>query len=91
MVAECALAGGLDRGTPGDRYQVVLHVDAGTLAEDADVPAGTSPPAQLQLDIPPLAPTGGRAQASETLRVTAGKCAGRRTSARNQARRLPPQ
>ena len=46
MVAECALAGGLDRGTAGDRYQVVLHVDAGTLAEDADVPAGTSPPAQ---------------------------------------------
>ena len=46
MVAECALAGGLDRGSAGDRYQVVLHVDAGTLAEDADVPAGTSPPAQ---------------------------------------------
>ena len=46
MVAECALAGDLDRGTAGDRYQVVLHVDAGTLAEDADVPAGTSPPAQ---------------------------------------------
>ena len=45
MVAECALAGGLDRGTPGDRYQVVVHVDAATLAEDADVPAGTSPPA----------------------------------------------
>ena len=28
-VAEAALAGGLDRGTAGDRYQVVLHVDAG--------------------------------------------------------------
>ena len=34
-LAECALAGGLDRGTAGDRYQVVLHVDAGTLAEEA--------------------------------------------------------
>ena len=33
MVAECALTGGLDRGTAGDRYQVVLHVDADTLAE----------------------------------------------------------
>ena len=33
-LAECALAGGLDRGTAGDRYQVVLHVDAETLAED---------------------------------------------------------
>ena len=42
VLAECALAGGLDRGTAGDRYQVVLHVDAGALAEEADVPAGTS-------------------------------------------------
>ena len=59
-LAECALAGGLDRGTAGDRYQVVLHVDAETLAGDAaadgqehgaggsdahgDVPAGTHRP-----------------------------------------------
>ncbi len=42
MVAECALVGALDRGTAGDRYQVVLHVDAGALAEAGDVPAGTS-------------------------------------------------
>ena len=41
MLAECALAGGLDRGTAGDRYQVVVHVDAGALAEAPDVPAGT--------------------------------------------------
>ena len=27
LVAESALAGGLDRGTAGDRYQVVLHVE----------------------------------------------------------------
>ena len=27
-VAEAALAGGLDKGTRGDRYQVVVHVDA---------------------------------------------------------------
>ena len=40
VVAECALAGGLDRGTAGDRYQVVLHVDAGALAAEPDVPAG---------------------------------------------------
>ena len=42
MVAECALAGGLDKGTAGDRYQVVVHVDADTLAEggraDENVP-----------------------------------------------------
>ena len=42
MVAEAALAGGLDRGTAGDRYQVVLHVDAEALTEPRDVPAGTS-------------------------------------------------
>jgi hypothetical protein len=30
-VAECALSAGLDRGTAGDRYQVVVHVDAATL------------------------------------------------------------
>ena len=35
-LAECALASGLDRGTAGDRYQVVLHVDAETLAEDGE-------------------------------------------------------
>ena len=33
MVAECALTGGLDKGTAGDRYQVVVHVDADTLTE----------------------------------------------------------
>ena len=41
-VAEAALAGGLDRGTAGDRYQVVLHVDTEALAQPRDVPAGTS-------------------------------------------------
>ena len=41
VLAECALAGGLDRGTAGDRYQVVVHVDAGALADEPDVPAGT--------------------------------------------------
>ena len=42
VIAECALAGGLDRGTAGDRYQVVVHVDADALAETPDVPARTS-------------------------------------------------
>ena len=41
-VAEAALAGGLDRGTAGDRYQVVLHVDAEALLARSDVSAGTS-------------------------------------------------
>ena len=33
-VAEAALTAKLDQGTAGDRYQVVLHVDAATLAAD---------------------------------------------------------
>jgi Domain of unknown function (DUF222)/HNH endonuclease len=32
LVAESALASGLDPGSRGDRYQVVVHVDAGVLA-----------------------------------------------------------
>ena len=34
LLAECALRADLDRGTAGDRYQVVVHVDAGD-AEDS--------------------------------------------------------
>jgi hypothetical protein len=33
-LAEVALAAGLDAGTTGDRYQVVLHVDASASSED---------------------------------------------------------
>ena len=42
VIAECALSGGLDRGTAGDRYQVVVHVDAEALTEAPDVPSGNS-------------------------------------------------
>ena len=31
LVAESALAGGLDPGSPGDRFQVTVHVEAATL------------------------------------------------------------
>ena len=48
LVAESALAADLDRGTAGDRYQVVLHVEAETLQ------AGTGGPAP---DARALAPT----------------------------------
>ena len=34
LVAETALAADLDRGTSGDRYQVVVHVDDGVLEHD---------------------------------------------------------
>ncbi|MPZ21117.1 MAG: DUF222 domain-containing protein [Luteitalea sp.] len=35
LLAESALASDLDRGTAGDRYQVVIHVDEDTLKADA--------------------------------------------------------
>jgi Domain of unknown function (DUF222)/HNH endonuclease len=39
LVAEAALHHGIDPGTPGERYQVVVHVDAQVLADaDADAP-----------------------------------------------------
>src|SRR2546428_226503 len=37
LVAETALHHGIDPGAPGERYQVVVHVDAEVLA-DADTP-----------------------------------------------------
>src|SRR5437667_644810 len=37
LVAETALHHGIDQGTPGERYQVVVHVDAAALA-DPDAP-----------------------------------------------------
>jgi 5-methylcytosine-specific restriction endonuclease McrA len=37
LVAETALHHGMDSGAPGERYQVVVHVDAAVLA-DADAP-----------------------------------------------------
>jgi hypothetical protein len=33
LLAECALSAGLDTGTAGDRYQVVVHVEAAASAE----------------------------------------------------------
>ncbi len=63
VVAECALAGGLDNGTAGDRYQVVVHADAATLEEDADVPAGTSLPAHAAAARPAAASAAGSAVA----------------------------
>ena len=44
LVAESALAGGLDPGSPGDRFQVTVHVEAETLCcrETASAAADTS-------------------------------------------------
>ncbi len=58
-VAECALAGGLDKGTAGDRYQVVVHVDADTLANDTPADADDGRAAAAT----PLRPSGGTGNA----------------------------
>ena len=78
VVAESALAGGLDRGTAGDRYQVVLHVDAGTLAGDVDVPAGTSPPARSGR--PPQSETPSRCPGPPLLQHDLGAAANRQAA-----------
>jgi hypothetical protein len=36
LLAECALSADLDRGTTGDRYQVVLHVDPATIQSNGE-------------------------------------------------------
>src|ERR1700674_371289 len=43
LVAESALAAGLDAGNRGDRYQVVVHVDAEALAAEVAAGGGGSP------------------------------------------------
>ncbi len=61
LLAESALAADLDRGTAGDRYQVVVHVDEGVLENDEatgqsaleDGPYGRVAPGSY----PPGAPT----------------------------------
>ena len=41
LLAECALSAGLDAGTAGDRYQVVVHVEAAAHESAAQGRAGT--------------------------------------------------
>lgn len=86
LVAESALAGGLDPGSRGDRYQVVVHVEAERLAASGagapspdgepqeDVSAETSPaPAGRPTALPFLAD--GPHVSAETCRRLACDCA----------------
>ncbi len=81
-LAEAALAGGLDRGTAGDRYQVVLHVDAEALGERRDVPARTSggaasgPAPRADGGRVPAGTSGGAAPGADGGRVPAGTSGG---------------
>src|SRR5438445_4090962 len=49
VLAETVLHHGIDPGTPGERYQVVVHVDAPVLAE-TDAPADPDAPGQSALE-----------------------------------------
>jgi len=53
MLAEAALSQDLDRGNAGDRYQVMLHIDAAAsvaAGESSDVPAGDGWSGTLEVD-----------------------------------------
>ena len=80
LLAECALAGGLDRGTAGDRYQVVVHVDSGALTDEQDVPAGTYRSAELASE-----PCGGAEPVERAEHVPAGTPAPAPTSTAAQS------
>ena len=55
LVAESALAGGLDPGSPGDRFQVTVHVEAETLCCRGAASAAADTSAETRM-IDPAAP-----------------------------------
>jgi hypothetical protein len=50
-LAESALAGDLDRGTAGDRYQVILHVDAAVLQSEREAASHASDDGQAAVEL----------------------------------------
>jgi len=85
LVAEAALHRGMDPGAPGERYQVVVHVDAQVLA-DADAPG------QSVLDGAARVPAGtSRRLACDASRVVMRHDAdGRITDVGARTRTIPP-
>ena len=71
LVAESALAGGLDPGNAGDRFQVTVHVPADTLASHE--PASTTPhPSAETCAASPAASQPGAAAAPTSREMAAG-------------------
>ena len=71
LVAESTLAGGLDPGNPGDRFQVTVHVPADTLASHE--PASTTPhPSAETCAASPAASQPGAAAAPTSREMAAG-------------------
>ena len=85
LVAESALAGGLDPGNPGDRFQVTVHVPADTLA--AREPASTTPHPSAETCAASPAASQPLAAAAHAGRETAAASGPRRRSGGHRAGR----
>ena len=80
LVAESALAGGLDPGNPGDRFQVTVHASADTLTSRE--PASTPPrPSAETREASPAASQPVAATAHAVIEQAGGLHAGRETAA----------
>ena len=77
LVAESALAGGLDPGNPGDRFQVTVHVPVDTLASREPIVAAPPACAASPLPVGPAAhaASGTPDVSAETCEVNDGACA----------------
>src|SRR5882724_1549103 len=91
LLAETALHHGLAPGTPGKRYQVVVHIDAQVLAE-SDAPADPSAPGQSALeDGAHVSPETSRRLACDATRVVMRHDAdGHVTEVGARTRTIPP-
>ena len=80
LVAESALARGLDPGSPGDRFQVTVHVEAETLGcrEAASAAADTS--AETRATHPPASEPAAAPATATPITWCIGQTAGRRGS-----------
>jgi 5-methylcytosine-specific restriction endonuclease McrA len=91
LLAETALHHGIDPGAPGERYQVVIHVDASVLAE-TNGPADPSAPGQSALEdgAHVSAETSRRLACDATRVVMRHDPDGRVTEVGARARTIPP-
>jgi hypothetical protein len=93
VLADTLLAGGPRERTAGDRYQVVVHVDAGMLAEPEPEPVEQTEPARAgrcELDEAPLARETARRLCCDAGLVPIVERAGATLSVGRKTRAIPP-
>ena len=91
MLAETALHHGIDPGTPGERYQVVVHVDAPVLAEsDALADPAASGQSLLEAGAHVSAETSRRLACDATRVVMRHDADGQVTEVGARTRAIPP-